>query len=166
MQLSAGRMICYTLIIFSVILHWCDMAAAEGWRCWGFDGSEFRADLSSPAAAICLRDGYLPSAVTKGVPQNDRLPAGNGAVAGICYLQVAGGKEQRQISFQPIPGVALELLGGSVKVAVRSGTDGLFIVPLPAGSYEVKSLGTSRKVRVEAGKTSLIHIRGGKRMSD
>ena len=137
--------------------------AASDWQTLGFDGNGFLKGAS--AAAISVRDGYLPVAGT-GAPREDRLPGGTGALAVFCYLQSAGGRLQPQAAFAPIPAVAVTVAGKTLTVAGRTDTGGYLILALPSGSYEVRLLGFSRKVTVETGKTALVGIRGGKRMVD
>ena len=87
-------------------------------------------------------------------------------MAGFCYLQAAGGKLQERSGQIPLAGVAVTLSGAAGQVAATTGAGGFFVLALTPGEYEVQAAGSTRKVTVEKGKTSLIAIRGGKRMAD
>jgi len=137
--------------------------AASTWQTLGFDGSVFRS--GAPDAVIQVRDGYLPVAGSGGV-RNDQLPLGTGAVAVLCFQQVAGGKLATHPAVTAIGGVAVTLTAKSSTVAGRTDANGYLIMALPPGSYDVRLLGFSQKVIVEGGKTALVAIRGGKRMVD
>ena len=137
------------------------------WRPFHFDGSGFRPGTAAGMATVLLRDGYLPFIQPNGEnPREEQLPEGTGALAGFCYLQAAGGKLQERSGHIPMAGLAVTLRGGAGQVAATTGAGGFFVIALPPGEYEVQAAGFARKVTVEKGKTSLIAIRGGKRMVD
>jgi len=137
------------------------------WRPFHFDGSGFSPGTATGTATVLLRDGYLPFIQVNGEsPRDERLPEGAGAMAGFCYLQAAGGKLQEKSGYLPMMGVAVTLRGGAGQVAATTGGGGFFVIALSPGEYEVQAAGFARKVTVEKGKTSLIAIRGGKRMVD
>jgi hypothetical protein len=137
------------------------------WRPFHFDGSDFRPGTAAGAAPVLMRDGYLPLIQIKGEsPREEQLPEGTGAVAGFCYLQAAGGKLQERSGSIPMAGLAVTLHGGGRQVAAMTGAGGFFVTALPPGEYEVRAAGFTSKVTVEKGKTSLVAIRGGKRMVD
>jgi hypothetical protein len=137
------------------------------WRPFHFDGSGFHPGTAAGAATVLIRDGYLPIIQPNGEsPREEQLPDGTGAIAGFCYLQAAGGKLQERSGQVPLAGVAVTLRGGAGQLAATTGAEGFFVIALPPGEYEVQAAGVPRKVTVEKGKTSLIAIRGGKRMVD
>ena len=138
--------------------------ATSSWQTLGFDGNSFLQGGS--AGVILVRDGYLP--VPKGLGQllEDPLPAGTGAVALYCYVQSSGGKLRRHAGFLPIAGGAVTVGGHALTLAARTDDNGYLILALPSGSYDLRLFGFTRKVTVEAGKTALVAIRGGKRMVD
>jgi len=137
------------------------------WRAFHFDGSGFSPGAAAGTATVLLRDGYLPFIQVNGEsPREEHLPEGTGAIAGFCYMQAAGGKLQERSGHIPKAGLAVTLRGGTGQVAATTGATGFFVIALPPGEYEVQVAGVPRKVTVEKGKTSLIAIRGGKRMVD
>jgi hypothetical protein len=140
---------------------------ADGWQSFFFDGTGFREGKGAEGTVVQVKDGFLPAVVSvDGVPTDDPLPVGTGGVAGICYLQTAGGKLRDAGTYHPIAGVAVEFSTGGKRVAVRSDERGFFLVALPAGEYDVRCAGFTRKLRIEKGKTVLLALRGGKRMVD
>jgi hypothetical protein len=137
------------------------------WRPFHFDGSGFRPGTAGGAATVLMRDGYLPLIQVNGEsPREERLPEGTGAMAGFCYLQAAGGKLQERSGSIPLAGLAVTLHGGAGQVAATTGAGGFFVIALPPGDYKVQAAGFTGKVTVEKGKTSLVAIRGGKRLVD
>ena len=72
--------------------------AAHPWR---FDGREFVPGAGEGGLVVLVRDGYLPVLRTgdEAVPSAS-LPNGIGAIAGICYVQVTGGKLRRAAQFR------------------------------------------------------------------
>ena len=136
----------------------------SGWQSFGFDGSAFQ--KGAPAAAIWVRDGYLPVAGGATAAQEDQLPSGAGAVAVLGFLQSAGGKLRSHPSVVPLAGVAVTLTGNALTITGRTDASGYLILALPAGNYDARLLGFSKKVTVESGKTALVAIKGGKRMVD
>lgn len=142
-------------------------SAAEDWRSFYFDGNGFREGKEAGAVAILVREGRIPLVATgEKRPTDVPLPAGTGAVAGICYLQKAGGKLRSSSGFVPLSGAVVEFDDGNRKFAVRSDGRGYFLCVLPAAEYDVRMSGFTRKLRIETGKTELIAFRGGKRMVD
>lgn len=137
---------------------------ASGWQSFGFDGNGFQKGIAG--GAIQIRDGYLPVPAAAGAPREDQLPKGTGAIALFCYMQSAGGKLKPHASVIPMGGVAITLNGHSLTVAGRTDENGYLILALPAGSYDVRLYGFSKKVTVEIAKTALVAMRGGKRMVD
>ena len=117
---------------------------------------------------VLVRDGYLPVVRTRDDPvPTTVLPNGNGALAGICYVQVAGGKLASQSATLPAGGCQVEIVGASRETwRVTADQNGFFSLPLPAGSYEVHGAGSPVKISVTEGKTALVAFRTGKRMAD
>jgi hypothetical protein len=152
------------LFLLGIFLSTTAFGAAGGWHSFRFDGSGFAE--GSGKGAILVRDGYLPVQAADGAPREDPLPAGTGAVALLCYQQVSGGKLQSQAGYRAIPGAALSVHGAAVTLAARVDAGGYLILALPAGSYEFKAFGFTKRVNVVQGKNALVSIRGGKRMVD
>ncbi len=139
----------------------------RGWQKYHFDGKEFREGAASAGGTVFRRDGHLPVIQTGDeVPQEEKLPAGTGGVVGLCYIQTAGGKVQSHGGFVSLAGAAVEIRNGERKMAIRTDGGGYAVLALPAGEYELRVQGFSRKIRIEKGKTSFAAIRAGKRMVD
>ena len=135
---------------------------------WHFNGREFVPGPGSGAMVVMVRDGYLPVVRTgdDSVP-SVTMPDDLGVVAGICYLQVSGGKLANQGGASPSVGHPLEFVGASGMVwHATSDGNGFFVLPLPGGSYDARGTGAPVRVTVTAGKTSLVALRTGKRMVD
>lgn len=139
-------------------------AGAPGWTSFRFDGAAF--SEGGGKGAISVRDGYLPVVAADGILPEDPLPEGTGAVALLCYQQVSGGKLKRQAGYRALPGVALSVRGAAVTLGTRGDANGYAILALPAGSYQLKAFGFTKRVDVVQGKSALVAIRGGKRMVD
>jgi hypothetical protein len=137
------------------------------WHPFHFDGSGFSPGAAAGTATVLLRDGYLPFVQANGEsPREEQLPEGTGAMVGFCYVQAAGGKLRESRGSIPMAGLAVVLRGTAGQVSATTGAGGFFVIALPPGEYEVQSAGVTRKAVVEKGKTSLVAIRGGKRMVD
>lgn len=139
----------------------------QQWAFFHFDGSTFAAGRPSTGPAVALMDGFQPVVVAPaGVPQGAKFPAGKGGVAGICYLQRSGGKLSGTASFQPAAGLQVHIVAGDRTVSsVTTDANGYFVAVLPAGRYRITA-GAAIEVTVEAGSTTLIPLRVGKRMVD
>lgn len=133
---------------------------------WHFDGREFIPGAGD--VALLIRDGYLPIIKSaEGLTPSVALSAGQGAIAGFCYLQTSGGKLANHGSFMPTEGFPVRIIGaGGRQWQTTSDPRGFFTLPLPAGSYEIQGTGNPATVTVSAGKTALIALRTGKRMVD
>ena len=135
---------------------------------WQFNGREFVPGAGNGGLVVLVRDGYLPVVRTGGesIPSTP-LAAGNGAFAGICYVQVTGGKLASQSGTIPAGGCPLEIVN-LARTIWRATADqhGFFSLPLPAGTYEVHGAGSTIKLTVSEGRTALVALRTGKRMVD
>jgi len=159
---------CIILLLFSLTLS-CAGGHSSPWKPFLFDGTHFAPATDITAKAIWLRSGHFPSttAPTAGPASPDRLPPGTGAVAGICYLQTSGGKISPHSSFTPYPDEQITFKSKTDGVSVtRTDKDGYFIEYLKAGDYELLCRGARTEVRISQGETTLVPIRGGKRMAD
>lgn len=140
-------------------------AEAPGFRSFLFDGALFR-EARGPGA-ILVRDGMLPAAAEEGMAPEDPLPAGTGALALLCFRQSSGGKlKGSHAASRPMAGVAVSVQGTGFILAARTNAGGYLILALPAGSYRMKLAGFTKQVVIDAGKTVLVSLRGGKRMVD
>jgi hypothetical protein len=63
-------------------------------------------------------------------------------------------------------GAAVTVRGIAVTLAARTDAAGYLFLALPPGSYQFIFSGFSKRVVVEAGKTAVAALRGGKRMVD
>ncbi|MFZ3208659.1 MAG: hypothetical protein WA140_07470 [Geobacteraceae bacterium] len=135
------------------------------WLAYHFDGNAFRSGKGARGATVYLKEGYLP--LFGAVGGNEaKLPEGKGVIAGICYLQTAGGKLKQGDAYIPLQNVPVEIIGASWRQTVRTTASGFFVVVPPPGDYEARLPGAIGKIGVERGKTSLLAVRGGKRMVD
>jgi hypothetical protein len=160
-----ARHICYWSLLAGLTALACP--ALADWHTLYFDGRELREGSQGGRPALRYRDGYLPFVdYSSGQPQESRLPAGAGGLAGLCFIQVAGGKAHRAPSYLPLAGEPVEIRGKDISLTVRCDLTGHFVVALPPGSYELIVRGFSRKVTVEQGRNLFIPLRGGKRMVD
>jgi hypothetical protein len=135
------------------------------WLAYHFDGSAFRPGSGAKGATVYLKEGYLPFFEAVGGKET-KLPEGRGVIAGICYLQTAGGKLKQGDAYIPLQNVPVEIIGASWRQTVKTTPAGFFVVVPPPGDYEVRLPGATGKIGVEGGKTSLLAVRGGKRMVD
>ena len=143
---------------------------ADTWNYYHFDGTAF---LPGPAldgsVFVAVREKMQPAilkATSDQIAQAD-LPAGAGAIAGICYLQSSGGKLGGGNSYSPYPRVPLQIsAGGKELVSVQTDDHGFFVVVLPAGKYSIGSGPATAEITVDRGITTLVPLRVGKRMVD
>ena len=135
---------------------------------WQFDGREFVPDAGPGGMVVLVRDGYLPVLSTgdESAPSSS-LPEGRGAIAGICYIQTAGGKLATRSGALPEGDCRMEIMGASqASWRVTADKHGFFTLALPAGTYEVHGAGSPITVTVTEGRTALVALRTGKRMVD
>jgi hypothetical protein len=141
--------------------------ASDVWRNYTLGSDGLREVKEHSGTHLRVRDGYVPILSSGGaLPAEAPLPAGMGALAGVCYVQSSGGKLRDASGYLPLAGAVVEVSGGTRKLAVRADREGYFLLSLPAGEYTVQVAGFSYRVTVEKGKTSLVALRGGKRMVD
>ena len=171
----AGSKTCTFIGVFLLMVVAAAAAGAMGqrpsansrWQPFHFDGAAFRPGEGTGTATVQLREGYLPVIRHGGSPvPEQRLQGENGALALFCYMQTAGGKLRDAGGFLPMEGLPLRITGEQREIPATTGGHGFLVMELPPGEYEVSAQGMSRSVRVEKGKSSLIAIRGGKRMVD
>ena len=158
-----GFMLFLVPLLFS-----CSSNAAQ-WTAHRFDGRSFQPDQKKTAETLWLKSGYLPH-LGETVPDavgSQKLAKGAGAVAGLCFLQTSGGKLANANSSTPYPDeqITMKLPGEGVYVT-RTDAAGYFIDSLYPGEYEFQCRGFKVTGTVRAGETTLIPIRGGKRMAD
>lgn len=138
------------------------------WTYYHFDGRSFISGRpAGDGPFVALRDGVLPVVLTgtakiEAIP----LPPGKGAIAGICYIQRAGGKLAAGAAFIPSPDTSVRISGKGGSTLISSNGAGYFVTPLDAGDYEVSAGPARAQLRVENGKTTLTALRTGKRMVD
>ena len=168
------------VIIFSVVFLLCALLSTSAsaaskrpvdvWNYYHFDGSAFAPGPAVDGTAfIAVQQKVQPVVLTAPSERIEQavLPDGSGAIAGICYLQSSGGKLGGSRGFKPFPHVPL-LISASGKhfVTIQNDDHGYFVVVLPAGTYSVASGPFTADVTVERGITTLVPLRGGKRMVD
>ena len=156
------------LLIFPLIFS-CVGGNHSIWAPYAFNGVNLSPASDTSSNAIWIKNGYLPitSKPTSNASPSDRLPPGTGAVAGICYIQTSGGKISRHNSFAPLPDEQITFKGKTGETAVSmTNKNGYFTEYLTAGNYELFCRGARAEFTVKSGETTLVPVRGGKRMVD
>jgi hypothetical protein len=96
--------------------------------------------------------------------EKTEISDGAGVIAGICYLQISGGKLASADGFKPYPLLPVPVSSeGKELVTVQTDQNGYFMAVLPAGTYSVGSAPITVKITVERGITTLVPLRIGKR---
>ena len=171
--MSKAIFLLLALIFCASIPATADAAAnrpAAAWNYYHFDGSAF---TPGPAVDgnvfIAVREKLLPVVLTATPATIDQtpLPDGTGVIAGICYLQISGGKLGGGGGFQPCQREPLTIFSaGKPFVTVQTDDNGYFVAVLPAGSYAIGGEPFSAAITVERDITTLAPLRAGKRMVD
>jgi len=161
------------VLIISLFLGAAAVAASKRpsgvWNYYHFDGSSFVAGQATDGNHfVAVRDGVRPVVLTHPARiEAVGLPAGTGAVAGICYIQIAGGKLATGAGYLPAPSMRLPVSSGAdVVTTVATDEQGYFIAVLHPGRYVVGEGPLAREVTIEEHQTSLVGVRVGKRMVD
>ena len=150
--------------ILAIALAAPSLGVANEWQTLSFAGREYRADADG---ALAVRDGYLPFRRYSGLALRETpLPVGTGALAGACFVQMSGGKLGSAAGSLPLPGEAIEVAGKRLSLVVRTDRDGYFVLALPPATYELRWRSFTQKVTVSKGTTTLVALRGGKRLVD
>lgn len=143
---------------------------AAAWNYYHFDGNAFIPGPSADGSAfIAVREKLLPVVLSAPTANTEQTPltGGTGVIAGICYLQISGGKLGGAGGFKPCQQVPLTVFsGGKPFVTVQTDDNGYFVVVLPAGTYSIGGGPFSADITVERGITTLAPLRAGKRMVD
>ena len=149
------------------------MAAAQRpsdrWTLYRFDGHAFVPGTpADDGTFVALRDGMRPAVLSRSArPGEIPLPAGTGAVAGICYIQSSGGKLAPGPGYAPYPRALVQVSSGEMVVAAfRADEQGYFVALLPAGNYRITSGIATATITIATSSTFLIPLRAGKRMVD
>lgn len=162
------------LSTFSLLAVLTSCAAANGplpadasSRYFFFDGASFAEGRHEGVPSVMITDGYYPTVLpAKDSGRPRRLPDGNGGVVGFCFIQVSGGKLAPAGGGVPLGGRDVTITGEGQKVTVRTDEKGFFVTALPAGTYEIEFSGLRKVVDVKKGKSTVVALRGGKRMVD
>jgi hypothetical protein len=139
------------------------------WNYYHFDGRGFVAGPPADSRPfLAVRDNAIPAVLTRmATAEPLALPAGKGALAGICYIQNSGGKLAGGSGYSPCPRASITISSGDTLVAsVPSDENGFFISLLAAGRYRIGNGVFEVEAVVEKGTTSLVPLRAGKRMVD
>ena len=138
------------------------------WSYYHFDGLAFVSGQSLDGGLfVAVRDQMQPVVVTNPSQiEANALPTGKGVVAGICYIQNSGGKLTGNNGFNPSSGTPVQISGKRADTEVSCGSNGYFVSLLDVGEYVVTAGPARMPVVVEAGKTTLLSLRTGKRMVD
>lgn len=150
--------------------YFCSWAAdLSKWERYSFNGRVFQHGGTYNSPSIWLRNGFTPSVEEPRDPSVNisKLPPVSGAVAGICYLQSSGGKFADHSKAKPLSAEQITIrnleFGTSI---IRSNNRGFFVKALRPGSYQLFCRGAGVEVMVKEGQTTLIPIKGAKRMTD
>lgn len=136
-------------------------------RYFFFDGASFAEGRGEGAPSVMIMDGHYPEVLpAKDHGRPRRLPDGAGGVAGFCFMEVKGGKLGPADGAIPLGGREVTIRGDGRKVTVRTDEKGFFVTALPEGRYEVELLGVTKMIDVKKGKSSIVTLRGGKRLVD
>ncbi|MBK5274721.1 MAG: hypothetical protein JJE30_06685 [Desulfuromonadales bacterium] len=143
----------------------------SAWNFYHFDGQTFVAGPPvGEGAFLAVRDQTVPVLLTlkETGPDAVPLPKGTGAIAGICYIQTAGGKLATGSGYLPCPRIPITISSSSGRpvATVQTDENGYFQAVLAAGVYRVGTAPQARDVTVEVAKTTLVPLRTGKRMVD
>jgi hypothetical protein len=139
------------------------------WNYYRFDGKGFaNGQPADDAPYLAVRDGVKPVVLKRSLTAaSEPLPKNTGALAGICFIQSSGGKMAGGHGYLPRPGTSVEIFSGSTPVlSTRTDDSGYFVALLPAGRYRLTSGPFAAETSVEAGTTTLVPLRAGKRMVD
>lgn len=140
------------------------------WNYYHFDGSAFTPGPAVDGSAfIAVREKAQPVVLSAPAANTEQtpLPDGTGVIAGICYLQISGGKLGGGGGFSPCQRMPLTVFSaGKPFVTVQTDDNGYFVVVLPAGTYSIGGEPFSADITVERGITTLAPLRVGKRMVD
>lgn len=156
------------LLLLTPLLISCSSNATP-WTPYRLSEAGFHPSTDVTSKALWVRPGFFPYS-GQDPPQaadSSKLPKGTGAVAGICYLQTSGGKIANQQLITPLPDeqITMKLRGEGVFVT-RTDANGYFTDALHPGDYEFYCRGAKVAGRIRLGETTLIPIRGWKRMAD
>jgi len=156
-------------LLLSLIACTSSAFSPRTWQAHTFAGPEFLPGEKPGRPSLWLRDGFIPRTDKPGAQAVDigRLPPKSGAVAGICYLQTSGGKLVDQADFQAFPDEQITIRNDETGIFItRTDDNGYFIEMLYPGKYEFYCRGAVSSAVIAEGKTTLVQIRGGKRMAD
>lgn len=160
------------LLALSVMLFSFDASAlarrpAGQWAYFHFEGGQFVPGKPEAGIFVAVQDGVQPIVTARAETlRGVSLPAGTGAVVGICYVQSSGGKLRAGSGFDAVPLIPVEISAGGKPVAmVETDSNGYFVAALPPGSYKIGPRGAV-EVKVTKGSTTFAPLRVGKRMVD
>jgi hypothetical protein len=170
--MSSGSI--FLLATFSVLFMCLAVSAyskrpVDAWNYYHFDGQVFVAGQPADGVPfVAVRDRTLPVVMTRmsriePVP----LPAEQGALAVITYIQSSTGRLTAGRGYTPSPGITVTISsGGQTVSSVVSDENGYFVATLAAGSYRITSGSFSAEATLVNGTTTLVPLRTGKRMVD
>lgn len=163
------RIIRVIILMILPLIFSCAEGSSSLWKAYTFDGSNFSPAADNSSKAIWIRSGHFPLAAEAppGSNPSDILPPGSGAVAGICYIQTTGGRISERNLFTPYINEQITLRNKTDGTFVtRTDSSGYFVEFLNPGEYELFCRGVRTEFRIKQGETTLVPIRGGKRMAD
>lgn len=139
------------------------------WNYYHFDGRAFVAGQPADNGPfLAVRERTVPVVLTRAAkPEATAMPAGKGALAGICFIQSSGGKLADSGGYTPRPGMPVTISSGNrVAASLFSDEHGYFVAVLAAGSYRISNGVFMTEALVERGTTVLVPLLAGKRMVD
>ena len=162
------------LAVLAVVIICTAVSAAAGrqggtWNYYHFDGHGFVAGQpadNSPFLAV--RDNAVPVVLIRAARiETLALPSDKGALAGICYIQISGGKLTGRHGYIPCPRSPVTISSAnSAETSVLSDENGYYVAILAKGSYRIGSGAFAVEATVENGTTVFVPLRAGKRMVD
>ena len=141
----------------------------DTWIYYHFDGQGFVAGQPDGGGVyLAMRENQRPLLLDGAAKiEAAAMPPGKGAIAGICFIQVSGGKLVSKAGYAPCSRVPVRIYSGDTLVTtVQSDAQGYFVVVLDAGSYRIGQPPLAAEWVVENGRTTLVPLRAGKRMVD
>lgn len=171
--MSSRKIVFLVLVLLGTACSWSIAGSRrppETWSYYHFDGTAFQSGPGTGETPfVALKERMRPVVLTSsGTPVDSvPLPDDSGVIAGVCYYQSSGGKLAPGSGYVPCQRAALLVSSeGKQFVTVQTDDQGYFVAVLPVGHYRIGSGLMSDEIPVNAGITTLVPLRAGKRMVD